>query len=231
VPIYAEPVEPTTEALPVAQVTYPSLRGTQDLQIFDGDVVTFGRGGNCRIRFGHAPTLDLSIPRIAGTIVAIDSRLVVNSPTHVGHRALEIHVGHEKSQIPIGQGVSLCGNFDIVVRGESRIWLLNVHEQQRLSTTIRGPDEDPSTAQVKLNLTPIQWKVLRAYVEPILRGGSEPATHQEVAQDLGFHLNTVRNKLYEIRDLMYINGLQMLDTHDARVAVVQAARIHGLIKE
>jgi hypothetical protein len=224
-------VGPATETFVVAAVNFPSLKGTLELQIFEGDIVSFGRGGSCQIRFGHAPTLDSSIPRVAGTLAAINSRIVVNSPSHVGHRALEVHDGMKKFQIPIGQGVSLGGNFDVLVRGETRNWVLSVSVRQDSDDTIRISDEDPSTAHVEIHLTAMQWKVLRAYYEPIRRGGSEPATHQEVAESLGFHSNTVRNKIYEIRDLMYINCLQMPDTNDARVAVLEAARIHGLINE
>jgi hypothetical protein len=215
----------------VARIEYPTPKGSCTLEVFEGDLLHFGRGPACRIRFAHAPTADQSIPRVAGTLIAANGRLFVDSSSHVGHRALEIHTGKRKVQIPLGEGMSLTGDCDVVIRGYNRNWILHI-SVHAVSAVVRSDSRDElPTAHVKLELTEMQWMVLRAYYEPIRLGYHEPASHREVATALGFHLNTVRNKIYEIRDLMYVNGLQMPETKDARVAVIEATRIHGLLQE
>jgi hypothetical protein len=215
----------------VARIDFSTPKGSDKFDLLEGDVIAFGRGSECRIRFGHAPVMDSSIPRVAGTLTGISGRVIVDSSSHVGHRALEFHVGQRKTQIPLGQGVSLVENFDLLVRGEHKNWLIQVKMIESIAPGPSNSNDEPVTAHVNLELTDVQWKVLRAYYEPLLHGFGEPASHREVAVALGFHLNTVRNRLYEIRDLMYHNGLQMPETKDARLAVVETARIHGIIRE
>jgi hypothetical protein len=50
-----------------------------------------------------------------------------------------------------------------------------------------------------------------------------------VAAALNYHPNTVREVLYEIWALMFAEQIPMPDVSDKRVAVVEAARVHGML--
>jgi hypothetical protein len=41
--------------------------------------VSFGRAAECIVRFGHQPTADVSVPRVAGTIRMVDERVGVDN--------------------------------------------------------------------------------------------------------------------------------------------------------
>lgn len=62
----------------LASVTFPGPDGgAVERLIDDCEVVAFGAGGECGVRFGHAPVRDRSVPGIAGRFLAIGARLMV----------------------------------------------------------------------------------------------------------------------------------------------------------
>jgi hypothetical protein len=93
----------------------------------------------------------------------------------------------------------------------------------------RTDTTDPPTSHYALDLTDLQRTVLDTYFQPLRQGRIEPATHREVAVKLSYHPNTVREALYEIWTLMFQQGVPMPDISDKRVAVVEAARVHGIL--
>jgi hypothetical protein len=181
------------------------------------------------VRFGYAPTPDQGVPRVAGSLLAVNQRIFVESSSQPGHRALTIRTAAGTvMQLAVGEGHSPRERqFEVIVHGDSP-WKLGV--------TVRGPTKerprgagDLPTHRHQLVLTELQRAVLTAYFEPITHGRPEPATHREVATALSYHPNTVREILYEVWALMFAQQIPMPDVSDKRVAVVEAARAHGLL--
>jgi hypothetical protein len=219
------------ERIERAVVTYLAPHGTDARTICDGDVVLFGRGAECDIRFAYAPVPDDGVPRVAGSLLAANRRVFVESSAQPGHRALELRTGGGASvPIAVGEGFSPREHqFDLFVHGTGALWKLSVTVRASAPTSLPAGADDPPTRRHELALTDLQRSVLCAYSEPITRGRSEPATHKEVAAALSYHPNTVREILYEIWALMFAEQLPMPDVSDKRVAVVEAARIHGML--
>ena len=219
-----------TGATERAVVTYQAPHGTDVTTIRDGESVRFGRGIECEIRFGYAPVSDEGIPRVAGTLLAANRRIFVESADQPGHRTLEIRSLSGTTQIPAGEGFSPRDNhFDLFVRGETSPWKLTVRVRTSPEPVTIEPSSDPPTKRLSLELSEKQYAVLAAYCEPPNRGRSEPATHKEVAAALNYHPNTVREILYEIWALMFELQVPMPDVSDKRIAVVESARLHGLL--
>ncbi len=213
-----------------AVVTFPAPHGTDAITLCDGETASFGRGAECRIRFAYAPIPDESVPRVAGSLVAVNRRVFIESATQPGHRALELRSGQETTQIAAGEGFSpRQSQFDLFVRGEDSVWKLGITVRQTPEVSETTVFDDPPTKRFSLELTDAQYAVLAAYCEPPGRGRSEPATHKEVATALNYHPNTVREILYEIWARMFAQQVPMPDVSDKRVAVVEATRVHGLL--
>lgn len=214
-----------------AVVTFEAPHGSDAHVLDDGDVVAFGRDSSCGLRFAHAPVADRGVARTAGRFLVAGARVIVESRSEVGHRALEIRVENgppvqlaPREAFSPGQDA-----FEVLVFGE-HAWPLRV--AVRAEDTIAGhaTSAEPATNRVELTLTPAQTRILRAYAAPVLRGHLEPATHGDVAGSLALHANTVREALYEIYARMFAAGIPMPDVGDKRVAVVEAARVHGLVE-
>ena len=214
----------------VAVVTYTAPHGADAVTLCDGGSARFGRGRECQIRFGYAPIPDEGVPRIAGNLLAANRRVFVESAAQPGHRALELQTSEGITQISAGEGISpRDGQFSIFVRGENSPWKLTVSVRPPIESLIEQHPDDPPTKKFSLELSELQYAVLTAYCEPPGRGRSEPATHKEVAATLNYHPNTVREILYEIWARMFAEQVPMPDVSDKRVAVVEAARVHGLL--
>ena len=227
-PRMIESVEPGAER---AVVTYPAPHGVEAFTLRDGEIVQFGRGSECEIRFGYAPTPDQGVPRVAGCLLASNQRVFVESSAQLGHRALTVR-SHDgvTVQLAVGEGHSPRVNqFEVLVPGDASPWKLGVTVRPAARVGMVAASPDPPTKRHTLELTDLQRMVLVAYFEPITKGRLEPATHREVATALSYHPNTVREILYEVWALMFAEQIPMPDVSDKRVAVVEAARVHGLL--
>jgi hypothetical protein len=212
-----------------AVVTYPAPHGTDAVTLCDDSTVAFGRGAECEIRFGYAPVADESVPRLAGRLVVASMRVFVESAAQPGHRAVEVLAGGNIRQLGPGEGFSPRErHFEVVVRGDSP-WRMGVTVRPGNESAPNGVSVDPPTRRFSLDLTDQQFAVLSAYCEPPGRSRAEPATHKEVAASLNYHPNRVREILYDIWAKMFEEQVPMLDVGDKRVAVVEAARAHGLL--
>jgi hypothetical protein len=232
VSLYAAPMsDRQAQGVERAVVTYPAPQGTEALTLRDGDVVLFGRGGECPVRFGYAPTPDQGVPRVAGSLIAVNRRVFVESASELGHRALTIRASSGAMvQLPVGEGHSpRDSRFEIIVHGETAPWRLGVTVRETDDVAPVRPGGDLPTKRHQLELTDIQRSVLAAYFEPITKGRLEPATHKEVAAALSYHPNTVREVLYDIWAEMFAQQMPMPDVSDKRIAVIEAARVHGLL--
>jgi hypothetical protein len=198
------------------------------LLLADGDVARFGRGGNCEVRFGYAPVADVGLPREAGRLVVAAQRVFVESLAEPGRRSMEVSAsGRPPMLLGIGEGFAPAeAEFRVVVHGGERAWVLSVVVRRDRPVVLNG--FEPPTRQFELELTAMQRRVVRAYVEPFRRGRLEPATHREVGAALAYHPNTAREALYEVWARMFAAGIPMPDVADKRVAVVEAVRLHRL---
>jgi hypothetical protein len=229
-PSYTRPV--ATGNLAIASVTYPAPHGTDVVELFEGDVIAFGRSSDCGIRFGFAPVPDEGVPRIAGKFVVGNHRVFLEASDILGHRAIEVRTSSRSIQIPFGEGYSSREpRYDVLVRGTSTAWRLRVSVRTEETIQELTHPGDLPTMHFSIELSDFQWLVLRAYYEPIRLGKLEPATHREVATSLNYHPNTVREALYDTWSLFFEQGVPMLDVDDKRVAVVEAARVHGMLRE
>lgn len=215
----------------VAAVTVPAPHGPDVVAISDGETVTFGRAASCEVRFAFAPTADEGVPRVAGRLIVAGGRVIIESLPGEGRRSIEVAAdGQPVRMLAVGEAYSpVFGEFKVTVHGEQRAWPLLV--AARMPAVVPPSDDDRSTRRFNVVLTPMQERVLRAYVEPMRRGRLEPATHREAAEALNYHPNSVREALYEVWMRLFAAGVPMPDVNDKRVAVAEAVRLHRLLED
>ncbi len=212
-----------------AAVTFDAPQGPEVAVLNDGDVVKFGRGDGCHIRFGFAPVADTGVPRVAGLFVVANQRVFIETTANPGRPVPEVRVaGQPPMPVGVGAGFSPpAQEFRVLVRGD-KDWQL--HVRVRGAEIVEQPSmSDPLTKRYQLKLTTTQRRVLAAYVEPLRRGRHEPATHRQVADALGYHPNSAREVVYELWARMFASGIPMPDRSDKRIAVVEAVLLHGLL--
>lgn len=221
---------PTRKQKVLAVVTYPAPHGQEAAQLLGGEALSFGRGSECEVRFGYAPEPDRDVPRVAGRLIGMEDRVFIQSAATVGHRALEVQSTSGTTSIAIGQGLSPRETlFSILVRGTVNVWTLEVAVRSGDPVDWHTNPNDPPTSHYSLDLTDQQMQVVLAYAQPYQEGRQEPATHAEVASRLSYHPNTVREIIYGVWKLMFEQGIPMPDVDNKPTAVVESARLHGLI--
>lgn len=213
-----------------AAVTFPAPHGAESLVLRDGEVAAFGRGGNCEIRFGYAPIVDVGVPRVAGRFVVAGERVFVESVDVTGRRSLEITApGRPPVLLGVGDGFAPSeSEFRVVVHGEQQSWPLSVAVRR----DVANPGQaawGPPTRSFELRFTEMQRRVIAAYMAPLRQGRLEPATHREVGIALSYHPNSAREALYEVWAKLFAAGIPMPDVKEKRVAVVEAVRLHRLL--
>lgn len=214
-----------------AAVTFPAPHGTESVVLHDGDEVAFGRSASCPVRFAYAPVADESVPRVAGRLLAAGKRVFVDAVGGPGRRAIEVLAdGRPPVLLALGEGYApSASEFRVTVHGERAAWNLSVFVRD--AATVDHSVDDVPTRRFELALTQREKRVLEAYAEPWRRGRIEPATHREVAAVLACHPNSARETLYVVWARMVAAGIPMPDVSDKRVAVVESARLHGLLVE
>jgi hypothetical protein len=216
----------------LARITYPGPDGSAiDTTMDDGAIVAFGASRECGVRLGYAPVRDARVPGIAGRLLTIGSRLIVECAESDGYRALEVRVPHEPTRlVPLGEAFSpRRREFSIFLPGSrSTMWRLDVTVRRR--AIARGTATEP-TGLPPVRLADADRALLACYAAPLRRGLLEPATHTQVADALNVDYNTARNRLYEIDRKFFAAELPMPEVSDRRIAVVECARAHGLLPD
>jgi hypothetical protein len=213
----------------IGAVVYPSPLGADGYLITEdaGPRVAFGRGGDCALRFAHAPSSDRRVPRQAGWFVVAGQRLAVESPARDGLAPLRIRAsGRPAPDLAPGELYSPPGpEFDVVLHGE-RVWVLHVRTRPPvLIEPTAGADD---TTEEPLRLSDHERHVLGVYLAPLQTGRSEPATHAEAAERLHYSERKVRGDLYKVWARMVAAGLPVPDHGDKRIAVAHTALAAGL---
>jgi hypothetical protein len=144
-----------------AAVIYPAPHGSESFLLRDGDVVDFGRGVDCPIRFAYAPIQDDAVPRLAGQLVVANQRVFVEGVDAPGRPAIEIAVpGSPAVPVALGEAHSpRAPRFAVHVRGTNQIWKLVVTVRADGAALRREPVGPPTRTYV-LELTPMQRKVV-----------------------------------------------------------------------
>lgn len=197
----------------------------------EGDVATFGASGECDIRFGYAPVRDRSVPGVAGRLLAIASRVIVECAETSGYRALEVRAPGEPAHlVPLGEAFSpRSRDFFILLPGSSsRCWRMDVAVRRRSIPRGQAPER---TGLDPVDLTAKERLLLQHYAAPLSCGQVEPATHREVSTAMGIDYNTARARLYTIAGKFFAAELPIPDVTDKRVAVIECARVHRLLDD
>lgn len=210
-----------------------------EVQLHDDRTVSFGRGVACDIRIGHAPLCDHEIPRIAGWLVIAHGRVIVEAAApaladeaeRAVRRALLVSAPGGPP-VPVAPGAVFApaaSIFTVEVVGATGTWELDVATRSRRDDAV--DDEaahDARTHGVVIDLTEEQRSILMAYAEPVIAGGVEPATHDQVAARVYMSRSQVRRHLDRLSDEFFQKRLWAPESGDTRVRVVEAAR-HNLI--
>lgn len=211
-----------------AAVVFDAPHGPEAAELWDGDIVAFGRSSSCGIRFAYAPTADLVVHGVAGRFVVHGGRVTVEADAMA--KPLEIEPSSGPQVLIAVDEAHSCRarDFTVLVAGKPDPWLLRVSVRtDEVVRRLAGPD--PQTMTPKLDLSDLDWLVLRAYAAPLLRGGVTIATNAQVADQLHRHLNTVRKRMYDLWGRMHRAGFVMPTTKDKVEAAVLGARLHGLL--
>jgi hypothetical protein len=196
--------------------------------MWDGDVKEFGRSIDCPIRFGYAPTADLFVHGVAGRFFVLGGRIHVGAEARAKPLEIEPESGPQVL-IAVDEAHSCrARDFTVVVPGRPDPWLLRVSvRSDEIVRRLAAPD--PETTKPELEISDLDWIVLRTYAAPMLNGGIGIATSAQVANELHYHLNTVRNRMYDLWRRMHSAGFVMPTTKDRVEAAVHGARLHGLL--
>jgi len=211
-----------------AAVVFDAPHGAEAVELWDGDVVAFGRAALCPIRFAFAPTADLFVHGVAGRFAVLGGR--VHVAAEAGAKPLEIEPANGPLVLVAVDEAHSCRarNFTVVVPGRPDPWLLSVSVRtDEVVSRLAGPD--PQTAKLELELGELDWQVLRSYAAPLLNSGVGIATNKQVATELNYHPNTVRKRMYDLWKRMHGAGAVMPTTKDKVEAAVLGARLHGLL--
>ena len=211
-----------------AAVVFDAPHGPEAVELWDGDVVAFGRSSDCAIRFAYAPTADLFVHGVAGHFCVLGGRVHVGADSRA--KPLEIEPESGPHVLVAVDEAHSCRarKFTVVVPGRPNPWLLQISvRSDEIVKRLAGPD--PQTAKLDLDMSELDWQVLRAYAAPLLESGVGIATNKQVASGLHYHVNTVRKRMYELWSRMHSAGVVMPATKDKVEAVVLGARLHGLL--
>jgi hypothetical protein len=217
-----------------------------------GHDVTFGRGVDRDIRFGHNPDDDL-VSRRAGLLTGERDGVLIRNSSHTQAFRLIAMPGPEfviRPGMVVGSMPFSQTRLDILGR-YGRRYSLHIETSdipgapQPLS---EGPDNDGHLGDGHLGrargstqfgpdrLTPRELRLLAALCEPLLTlAGAAPATYREIAERLGgtATVNSVRTGLDRLRHrLAHDNGIPGLrgDDDDPQTSRDAAHYVHELAR-
>jgi len=200
--------------------------------------VSFGRAAECIVRFGHQPTADLSVPRVAGAIRMVDERVGVDNLSDKVAFDIKTPDGPLETVRPGTLLAPATDRFEISYQGsQDDAYRILVHRQaeprwvdvRRRRAGPAGLVEEPET-RVEPDLTDRQWEMLGAYTDPLRQGRNAPATHKDVASKLHWSYATMRVECNAIWAAFKIAGVPMREFRDRRDAVIDAAVRHHLAR-
>ncbi len=201
--------------------------GSQRWRLVVGQELTFGRGADRNIRFGHEPDDDF-VSRHAGLLVGDRDGVLVRNVSHTQAFRLIAMPGPEfvvRPGMVVGSMPFCQTRLDVLGR-YGRRYSLHIDTSAMASESQTSLQTDPdndarnygSTRFGPDRLTPRELRLLAALCEPLLTlAGAAPATYREIAERLGgtATANSVRTGLDRLRHrLAHDNGIPGLRTDD-----------------
>lgn len=214
------------ETAPLATVS--SETRTRTLE--PGGALTFGRSSEADLRVGAGPIYDEVVPRLAGRVVAFDGRVFVENLDDV--LALDLRIPRRPLVVLSPGHIHSpdTDTFEIVITGGVTTYELSVRINRdgivpRRVPIDASPDElDPPTGATP-EFTERQRRILDAYVRPMREGGL-PASHQQVADELGISRSLVRVECERIWSALFLAGVPMRNLGNARDEIIDAWSRH-----
>lgn len=218
---------PTRHLDPWAQVVF---EGGVEFLSPSRPTITFGRGSNCEVRFGHEPRVDQIVSRSAGRISLGDlSRVVVENLSEQIAFDLKEPAGPLETIRPGASLSPAATKFEIHYAGSIETYLLRVESFLEPQVVEKGLGD--TTTRLAPLLTARQWATLDAYAAPMRGGSTVPATHAQVADELGWSVSLVRLESNAIWSEFLRGGIPMRDFPDKRDTIVDAVVRHKLTPE
>jgi hypothetical protein len=228
------PAAATGRTVPVVEETAPGtiVSDQEIVPIPPAGEVTFGRGqrtDGLHLRIGHAPVHDTAVPRLAGRVFAWDGRIVVANMDDTLALDVRVH-GRPAISLSPGDWHAPCDSaYRIVVTGTYQYSLgVTVNsDERRMQLTADGRRVVlGSPTGVRPEFTARQRRILDAYVAPLTEGGTEPASHAQVAEAIGVSRSLVRLECNMIYSQLLRAGVPMRDLDDTRDQIADAWARH-----
>jgi hypothetical protein len=176
-----------------------------------GEVASFGRDPAASLRIGAAPLHDAGVPRLAGRVVAVDGRVVVENLDETHCLTVTVAGRGAVTVPPGGHDAPEARSFDVAVEGDVGTYVVSVTvDARRLPPKVRLPAE--------------QRRVLDAYVGGHGADAGVAPTHEQVAERLGITAAAARAECQRIVGELRLAGIELRDLGDPRDVVVDAWR-------
>ncbi len=200
-----------------------------EVEIFDGQVVPFGRQSHPdteHIRLGHDPT-DRTVPRRVGAFIAANNRLIVDT-IDGGKRSRPLRITR-----PIGPELLLdvgaayappTDQFEVHVQAQTTVVRLLVDVRPRLVEQSSGV----SSRRVEIELSQTERAVYRALRVPMDQGAVDPATRAEAAARLDRGVDHVSEHIREIHRRLWTLQVPMHVSTSRIDTVVRTLLAHGI---
>lgn len=191
--------------------------------------LTFGRSPEADAQVGHAPKLDLAVPRLAGEVALYrGSALVTN---HGERLALAVQCpGRPPIDVRPGDRFGPASHaLDVLIEGELRHTLRVLVTREDAVTSQRSRQLPGSTTLAVLpTLSDRQVSLLELYVAPLRQGSRTIRTHQQVAEVVSVSRSLVRLEMNAVWLAFDQAGVPMREFDDKIQEVVDAWLRHNL---
>lgn len=214
----------------VAIVTFPAPHGTDSVSLGEGDEATFGRGSDCTIRFGFAPTIDASLARLAGSFYIRHGRVNVECNERNRFAFEVLAPGRPPQTIAVGSSLGPAeSQFAVIVPTPDRQWRLEVFTKPRAALAVPTTD-DVQTRALELPMTTTEQKIVDAYLAPMRQGSLAPEAHSRAAAAVSYSESYTRKVIYDIYGRMFAAGVPLIPVEDKVQAVAHAMLHHCLVR-
>ncbi len=211
-------------------VTFPAPHGTDSVTLGEGDEVTFGRGADCAVRFGFAPTIDPSLARLAGSFYVRHGRVTVECNERNQFAFEVLAPGRPPQTVAVGSSVGPAElQFAVIIPTQDRRWQLEVFTRPRLAPTLTST-ADVQTRALELTMTETEQKIVDAYLGPMRQGSLVPDSHSRAAAAVNYSESYTRKVIYDIYGRMFAAGVPLIPVDDKVQAVAHAMLHHCLVR-
>lgn len=214
----------------LAMVTFPAPHGTDSVALGEGDEATFGRGADCTIRFGFAPSIDASLPRLAGAFYLRHGRVSVECSERNQFAFELLAPGRPPQTVAVGSSMGPAEpQFAVIIPTPDRRWRLEVFTRPRAVPALSSTT-DAQTRALELTMTATEQKIVDAYLAPMRQGSLAPDSHSRAAAAVNYSESYTRKVIYDIYGRMFAAGVPLIPVDDKVQAVAHAMLHHCLVR-